>query len=634
VANPSAEPNELGRMVARDLAAASRRLIFARWAAGATVLLATFASRRWLGVPIPSPSVYLIGLAILLFNAALSIVYRFIPGAEPSVYVLYNAAQSTVYRLVPASEPSVRLARLRQLVVLQVGLDWLCMAAFLHFTGGVTSPAIVFLLIHMLMVTILLPGVSSYLYVALGVGGLLILGLLEAGGVLAHHSVLPALPPDLYRDPLYIASEVIFFAIAAIATVTLATGIIAQLQRRERQISALFQTTSAVSSSLSLSEVLNQLTRNAAQAVGTTHSSIRLLDETGETLRLASAYGLSPAFQQKEIVAVSNNPLVQEALLGRPSIVQETAEDPRLQQDARRLLDEGIHSLVVAPISGRSGPLGILRVYADQPRRFNGADAQFVMAIARQGAVAIENAMAHETLQRADTERAQFVRTVTHELRSPVAGAQSLLRVLLQQMAGELSPSHQDIIRRVETRLEALMALINDLLTLAASTTKGFQEKPELIALVPEIHSALELRSAEALEKSITLAFTPPSGDAWVIAGHEGLGHIFGNLIGNAVKYTPKGGRVTVSLEIRDAIASVSVADTGMGIPEDELPKLWQEFFRASNAKQSGIPGTGLGLSIVKRRVEAYGGMISVQSAVNQGTTVTVTLPLVPGPSA
>jgi two-component system phosphate regulon sensor histidine kinase PhoR len=91
---------------------------------------------------------------------------------------------------------------------------------------------------------------------------------------------------------------------------------------------------------------------------------------------------------------------------------------------------------------------------------------------------------------------------------------------------------------------------------------------------------------------------------------------------------------VTVSLEIRDAIASVSVADTGMGIPEDELPKLWQEFFRASNAKQSGIPGTGLGLSIVKRRVEAYGGMISVQSAVNQGTTVTVTLPLVPGPSA
>jgi signal transduction histidine kinase len=598
-------------LLPRDLAAASRRLILTRWAAGAMVLLATFAGQRILGVSLPSTSLYLTGLAILLYNTVLSALYR---------------------RAVP-SDQAVYLARLRSLVVLQVGLDWLCMAAFLHLTGGITSPGIAFLLIHMLMVTILLPGVSSYLYVALGVGGLITLALLEAYRVLPHFTVLPALASDLFREPLFITSQIVFFATAAIATVTLATGIMAQLQRRERQISALFQTTRAVSSSLSLSEVLDQLTRNAAQALGTGHSSIRLLDETGETLRLASAFGLSHAFQQKGTLAVSSNPLVQEALLGRPAIVQETAEDMRLQ-DARRMLDEGIHSLVVAPIIGRSGPLGILRVYADQPRRFSDADAQFVIAIARQGAGAIENAVAHEALQRAETERAQFVRTVTHELRSPVGGAQSLLRVLLQKMAGELNPSQQDILRRVESRLDALMALINDLLTLAATTTRGFQEKSEPIALVPELRSALELRAAEAQEKNITLAFTPPSSDPWVLAGHEGLAHIFGNLIGNAVKYTPEGGRVNVGLETRGPSATISVTDTGMGIPEEDLPKLWQEFFRASNAKKSGIIGTGLGLSIVKRRVEAYGGMISVQSVVNQGTTFSVALPLVPAPES
>jgi signal transduction histidine kinase len=611
VADLPGEPNDLAMLVARDLAAASRRLILTRWAAGAMVLLATFASQRMLGVSLPSTSLYLTGLAILLYNATLSVLYR---------------------RAAP-SDPAIYLARLRRLVVLQVVLDWLCMAVFLHLTGGITSPGIVFLLIHILMVTILLPGVSAYLYIALGVGGVLILALLEASDVLPHFNVLPVLPSDLFRDPLFITSQTVFFATAAIATVTLATGIMAQLQRRERQISALFQTTRAVSSSLSLSEVLNQLTRNAAQALSTGHSSIRLLDETGETLQLASAFGLSNAFQQKATVAVSNNPLVQEALLGRPAIVQETAEDSRLQ-DARRILDEGIHSLVVAPIIGRSGPLGILRVYADQPRRFNDADAQFVMTIARQGAVAIENAMAHEALQRADTERAQFVRTVTHELRSPVGGAQSLLRVLLQQMAGELNPSQQDILRRVEFRLDALMALINDLLVLAATTTRGFQEKPEPIALVPEMRGALELRAAEAHEKNITLSFTPPSDNPWVLAGHDGLAHIFGNLIGNAIKYTPVGGRVTVGLETRGASTTVSVTDTGIGIAEEDLPKLWQEFFRAGNAKKSGIMGTGLGLSIVKRRVEAYGGMISVQSVVNQGTTFSVTLPLVPAPES
>jgi signal transduction histidine kinase len=611
MAAPPVETSELAMLVPRDLAAASRRLILTRWAAGATLLLATFAVQRGLGVILPSTGLYLTGLAILLHNAALSILYH----------------------RAPASDPAIYLARLRRLVVLQVGLDWLCMAGFLHLTGGITSPAIVFLLIHVLMVTILLPGVSAYLYVALGIGGLLALALLESSRLLPHYNVLPALPADLFRNPLFITSQIVFFAAAAIASVTLATGIITQLQRRERQISALFQTTRAVSSSLSLSDVLGQLTRNAAQAVATTHSSIRLLDEAGGTLKLASSFGLSQAFQQKETIAVSNNPLVQEALLGRPAIVQETAEDPRLQ-DARRMLDEGIHSLVVAPIIGRSGPLGILRVYADQPRRFSDAEAQFVMAIARQGAVAIENAMAHEALQRADTERAQFVRTVTHELRSPVGGAQSLLRVLLQQMAGELNPSQQDILRRVEARLDALMALINDLLDLAATTTRGFQEKPQPIALVPEMRSALELRAAESQEKNITLAFPPPSSDPWVLASPEGLAHIFGNLIGNAVKYTPEGGRVTISVETRGASATASVTDTGIGIPEEDIPKLWQEFFRAANAKQSGIPGTGLGLSIVKRRVEAYGGMISVQSVVNQGTTFSVTLPLVPAPES
>ena len=603
------EPSQLDVLLPRDLAAASTRLILTRWAAGAIVILATAASQRLLGIILPATGLYVIGLFILVYNTALSLLAQRAASPDPAVY----------------------LTRLRRLVVLQVGLDWLCMAVFLHLTGGITSPAIVFLLIHMLMVTILLPGVSSYLYVALGVGGLLVLALLEASGALAHYTVLAALPSDLYRDPLFITSQIVFFAAAAFSTVTLATGIMGQLLNRERQISALFQTTRAVSSSLSLHEVLDQLTRNAARALSTAHSSIRLLDETGETLVLAAAYGLSDAYQDKGPVELSHNPLAQEALAGKPAIVDEAAEDPRLQY-ARQVLEEGIHSLVVVPIVGRSGPVGILRVYADQPRRFSDADAQFVMTIARQGAVAIENAMAHEALKRAETERAQFVRTVTHELRSPVGGAQSLLRVLLQQMSGELSPSQQDIIQRVETRLDALMSLINDLLALAATTTSGFQEKPEAIALTAEVRSAFDLRATEAHEKNIELTFSPPSNDVWVRSSHEGLAHIFGNLIGNAVKYTPNGGRVSVAIEPRGARVATTIADTGIGIPEDELPKLWQEFFRASNAKKSGMVGTGLGLSIVKRRVEAYGGMISVQSRVGEGTTFSVTLPICPAP--
>jgi hypothetical protein len=219
VADTAGEPSELEILLPRDLAAASTRLILTRWAAGALVILATLASQRVLGVILPAAGLYLTGLAILLYNTVLSVLARRAPAADPAVY----------------------LARLRNLVILQVGLDWLCMAVFLHLTGGITSPGIVFLLIHMLMVTILLPGVSSYLYVGLGVGGLLVLALLEASQALPHFTVLPSLPESLYRDPLFIVSEIVFFTAAALATVTLASGIMTQLQRRERQISALFR---------------------------------------------------------------------------------------------------------------------------------------------------------------------------------------------------------------------------------------------------------------------------------------------------------------------------------------------------------------------------------------------------------
>jgi two-component system phosphate regulon sensor histidine kinase PhoR len=114
-----------------------------------------------------------------------------------------------------------------------------------------------------------------------------------------------------------------------------------------------------------------------------------------------------------------------------------------------------------------------------------------------------------------------------------------------------------------------------------------------------------------------------------VSASDQGLGRIFGNIVGNGVKYTPRGGSVRVKLAVEGKGAVVTVADTGMGIPKDELPKLWTEFYRASNARQSDIVGTGLGLSIVKRLVASFGGLVTLESEEGKGTTFTVSLPLV-----
>ncbi len=587
------------------MALASSRLILTRWAAGVLVLVLTWACVRLLGIYLPETPLYAVGAAILAYNAALAWLSRRIDSPQAEDY----------------------LPRLRRFVVLQVALDWVSMSVFLHLTGGVTSPAIPIFLIHMLMVTILLPRRSPYIYLALGTAALVTIALVERQGLLPHYAVLPALPPDLHRDPLYILAQISFFIIAAFATVHLAALVMARLRERERQIGALLQATQAVSSTLSLPDVLQHLARSAARALSMRRASIRLLDETGERLPMVAAYGLSEAYQNKGEVLLSQSALDREAMSGHPIVVSDAVHDPRIQYP-REVAQEGIGSMLVVPIIGRAGPMGVLRVYADQPNRFSATDVDFALAIASQGAVAIENAMAHEALRKADQARALFVRTITHELRAPVSSAQSLTRVLLQGMTGEVNRQQREILARVEARLDALMELINDLLALAASKTVELQEPPRPLSLLPILQHEVETLAQEASEKQIRLEFEAPTQELVVRATADGLTQIFRNLIGNAIKYTPPGGRVEVRVAAQPSRAEITVRDTGIGIPAEEMTHLWEEFFRASNARRSGIVGTGLGLSIVKRLVERFDGVISVHSAEGKGTTFTVILPL------
>jgi signal transduction histidine kinase len=597
---PDSSADLITSYLPEDVTEDVQRIVTTRWLMGILVLIATAFCVHVLRLPLPEVDLYLTGVTILAYNALLTWLIRRKP---------------------------LRSRSLRWTVDLQIGLDWLAMVFFLHLTGGITSPAIPFFAIHMLLVTILLPGRSAYLYLGLAVALLSLLALLERSGLVPHYNVISVLPSDLYRDLYYIGAQVGFFALASFAIVYLATDIMARLRERERQIGALFEATQAVSSTLSLAEVLERLARNAAHALSMPGAAIRLLEEGGGRLRIAAAYGLSRAYLDKGPVELSRSRLDREALAGRPVIVGDAPRDERIQYP-QQVEEEGIRSILVVPISGRRGVLGVLRIYSDKPNSFTPADANFVLAIARQGAAAIENALAYEALQRSEEARAQFVRTVTHELRAPVSGAQSLLRVMLRGLAGELTEQQQDILHRLEVRLDSLMTLINDLLELAATKTAILKEPLVGMPLQPAIQRVVDLLAHEAAEKTVTLTLEVPPEPLIVSATEEGLVRIFSNLIGNGVKYTPAGGQVQVKVARVDSSVEIKVADTGIGIPADELPRLWQEFFRARNAKQSGISGTGLGLSIVKQLVEQFGGTISAESVEGKGSTFTIILPL------
>ena len=233
--------------------------------------------------------------------------------------------------------------------------------------------------------------------------------------------------------------------------------------------------------------------------------------------------------------------------------------------------------------------------------------------------------------QKAEAERlgafkAQFALTVAHELRAPVAGAQSLLRTLTNGLVGEFTEKQSVILERIEARLDELLTLINDLLTLAKSKNMTDETSVEQISIWPIIQKTMSQFEALAAEKGISLHLDKPGTEKNVYASKNGLEIIFTNLISNAIKYSRDGGEVRVKIEPKDQYIQVQVKDDGIGIPLDALQKIGREFFRAPNAQSSGITGTGLGLSIVQQYLSHFGGDFSVDSQEGQGTKITVRL--------
>jgi signal transduction histidine kinase len=242
---------------------------------------------------------------------------------------------------------------------------------------------------------------------------------------------------------------------------------------------------------------------------------------------------------------------------------------------------------------------------------------------------------AYRQLEELDNAKSQFVLTVTHELRAPVAAIQSLLGVMSFTLGGELSEKGKDLLDRANRRVAALLHLVNDLLDVARDRHEfgSVEFRPvDLAEVLQNVRVAFQGR-AEA--KQMALEFAGLEASVPMTGDPEGLERLFGNLVGNAINYTNPGGQVRVRLNVVSnpppGEVVVAVQDTGIGIPPESLRRLFEEFYRAPNAKKVLEHGTGLGLTICKRIVEEHQGRITVESEENVGSTFTVTLPLTPG---
>ena len=281
-------------------------------------------------------------------------------------------------------------------------------------------------------------------------------------------------------------------------------------------------------------------------------------------------------------------------------------------------IKEGAYDFLTKPFS-----MDVLLLAVNQglERRSLSLEAKRIAQVELEAKYLIEE---KARLEKLDQAKKQFIRLVTHELKSPVSAIENYLKLILQgyvDPADEKKILEQCIIRTREER-----KLIDDLLAL------GQLEVLESAPVVPvHLEKILEDVIEECQEdlsyKDLHLTLNVDPGIPEINAAPEQIKMVWRNLINNAMKYTPDGGKISIGLQSRDQVINGWITDTGIGIPNEDQDKIFREFFRAQNAKSASIAGTGLGLVVVKKIVEGLGGKISFESELEVGTTFRFEIP-------
>lgn len=243
----------------------------------------------------------------------------------------------------------------------------------------------------------------------------------------------------------------------------------------------------------------------------------------------------------------------------------------------------------------------------------------------QRGVIAVlSDVTEQETLER---ERREFVANVSHELRTPLTTLKSYLEVLQDGVMSdpELGPR---FLRVAQNETERMIRLVHDLLQLSRIDSNQWRVEKAPTSLAHLLRQVKERFQFQADERNIALCLSLVEPLPPIALDRDKMLQVFDNLLSNALKYTGPGGKVSIAARMDGPWVTVTVADTGIGIPAEDLPRVFDRFYRVDKARSRELGGTGLGLSIAREIVRAHGGEIALDSEVGKGTTVTVRLPL------
>ena len=312
-----------------------------------------------------------------------------------------------------------------------------------------------------------------------------------------------------------------------------------------------------------------------------------------------------------------------------------------------------VSSCAVVPLSLEGKPSGFLLIGTNPPYpRIDTGDVELMSILMSEVGVAIENLRLYEALKRSHDEleervkirtqelnraneelirlnkmKSDFVSAVSHELRTPLTSIKGYTALVRGGKLGAVTQEQAERLEKVNRHTDYLSNLISDLLDIARIESGRVGMVIQTVKIPRVIDAVVDLLGPQLKEKNLTLKVECPKDLPGLPCDETRLQRVFVNLLSNAVKFTPKDGLITLRAVSQGEFAQFEVADTGIGMPPEDLSKLFSEFFRADNPVNRERKGTGLGLTLVKRIVEAHGGKIWVESEADKGTTFRFTMP-------
>lgn len=404
-----------------------------------------------------------------------------------------------------------------------------------------------------------------------------------------------------------------------------------------------------VSSSLQLEHMIETSFKELVSKIKVTHCSIVLLKDHKITWIKTLGEQIDSSLQVDELEYLNqlctNNGQRNERIL-----VYEELNDVQGKEILRRY-----RALLFVPLYVKGEMVGVMMFGEKSSGEvYSSTDIEVLKIFAPEMAIAVKNAlayeeiknfnitlqsevekatsnlkMANEQLKELDKIKDEFVYMASHELRTPMTAIKNYLWLALNKHKDKLDESLTTELTRAYISTERLIRLVQDMLTV--SRIEGnrlvFDVKP--VKLEEAARQIVDELSGAAKEKNLALTFVPPSESFVVRADQSRIMEVLQNFIGNSLKFTPSGGSITVSIRRNNGSIETSVSDTGVGIPQEDMPRLFQKFGRLGHSYKRfvGETGTGLGLFITKQIVESHGGKISVTSEVDHGSTFTFSLP-------